>query len=727
MSNESPPRKSSSRLSSASSRSASPESEVLNSKRKMNHGVPRHRQISVHNPSLSGGGTIDNSTVMPLNEFLYEKGFLEGTCSDVTIRAFGKEYHLHKLILCRSPYFSSLLSGFWGIQEKQYEDTDSPKLWVSSNSSSNGDRIEVHFEDSEFITDVAFELALSRLYGHEDTEAEAKHLKSMFAIANYLDLPDLEDSCAGLLIKSLSQETIVDMLQFSCTYDYGKSSFRITEACKSYLCVDGYLLPLALWEELPDKVVGEVVIHNGFFVRSEWERCHFIVNLYKYSSSRECPSESRLQVLQNALTHGVYYCNMHYDQLRTLEKLRTRDNKHLIKRGVLRDGLWLQSELRQRIESANSADVVLGFVEEGTEESEVGDDENEHHKEINGSDSNDQDIALADDETPYYYIPQGDENEDEKHNEITRHPPFRFAVHFDELYDLEEGKRIYSDTYWYAGSYWNVYIQKCRYKKGYQLGVYLHRSKTESAAEDNNNIFNFNGVRREWGRTLDDYLQIGTNDESHDEDLTVMTMENLSLTDVENTFRPLNTRQSSGWASRFGMQMQQQQQQHQQQQHQQQRHQPAQQQALFQPPQVDSQLPQQQPAQTTPFSFSLEPTNSNSLPPGLFGFSQSNTSLFPTPSDTSKKDPKKEKQKKSTEYNSAPFLDNRTEVGAYFEIYTPSRRGKTSLTCFSSAPDKFGFSQSWGWKSSSLWSFTEEKVLRGDESGLKFMIVVGVV
>lgn len=713
MSNESPPRKSSSRVSSHSSRSSSPDAGLNPAKRKINYGVPRHRQISVHNPSLSGGGTAEDSSVMPLKEFLYEKGFLEGTCSDVTIRAFDKEYHLHRLILCRSPYFSSMLSGLWS--DTKYETATAS----TSTDNSPPSVFEMHFEDCELITPTAFELAVARLYGHQDNEDESKNLKSMFAVANYLDMPDLEDSCANMLIKSLNQETIVDMLKFSCTYDYGKSSVRITEACKSYLCVDGFTLPASLWEELPDKIVGEVLIHNGFYVPSEWDRCQFIVNLYQFCCSQPLPSESRLRVLQSALNHGVYYSSMHYDQLRTLEKLRTRDNKPLIKRVVLRDGLWLQSDLRQRIETSNSADVVLGFVEEEAEVSDQGDVENCNKDHSIGT-AGDQDIVLEDDETPYYFIPQGDENEDEKQNKITRHPPFRFAVHFDNLRDLEEGKRIYSDTYWYAGSYWNVYIQKCRYKKGFQLGVYLHRSKSENSNEDST-TFTFNtGVRREWGRALDDYLQIG-NDEIGDEDLTVMTMENLSVNNNNSDasmFRPAGaTRQNSILSSSHLGQPLQQQQHHGQ--------------RLFSFGGNSSTFGgNSAPFGTNSTTFGVNSSSfgaTNSASCSLFATQSSPNTSFGMFGDSGKKEPRREKQKNSTEYNSASYLDSRPEVGAYFEIYTPSRRGKTSLTCFSSAPDKFGFSQSWGWKSTSLWSFTEEKVIHGDESGLKFMIVVGIV
>lgn len=48
-----------------------------------------------------------------------------------------------------------------------------------------------------------------------------------------------------------------------------------------------------------------------------------------------------------------------------------------------------------------------------------------------------------------------------------------------------------------------------------------------------------------------------------------------------------------------------------------------------------------------------------------------------------------------------PYKDPRVELRAYFSIHCPSPLGN-ALTKFSSGPDKFTNSQSWGWKSSSL-------------------------
>lgn len=58
--------------------------------------------------------------------------------------------------------------------------------------------------------------------------------------------------------------------------------------------------------------------------------------------------------------------------------------------------------------------------------------------------------------------------------------PFRFSVEFFNVHLLAERERAYSTTHFYAGSWFNVYVQTIRKKdKGVQLGIYLHRQNPD--------------------------------------------------------------------------------------------------------------------------------------------------------------------------------------------------------------------------------------------------------
>ena len=60
---------------------------------------------------------------------------------------------------------------------------------------------------------------------------------------------------------------------------------------------------------------------------------------------------------------------------------------------------------------------------------------------------------------------------------FSHYPPFRFAAEFPASRFLKDHKRVYSHTVWYAGSQWNIYLQKKETAKHTQLGVYLHRER----------------------------------------------------------------------------------------------------------------------------------------------------------------------------------------------------------------------------------------------------------
>ena len=67
-----------------------------------------------------------------------------------------------------------------------------------------------------------------------------------------------------------------------------------------------------------------------------------------------------------------------------------------------------------------------------------------------------------------------------------------------------------------------------------------------------------------------------------------------------------------------------------------------------------------------------------------------------------------------------PYRDPRPVVSAYFTIACASATG-ASLTRFTSAPDTFAVSQSWGWKSSSL---RTEEYLEADADGQPVSVVM---
>lgn len=76
-----------------------------------------------------------------------------------------------------------------------------------------------------------------------------------------------------------------------------------------------------------------------------------------------------------------------------------------------------------------------------------------------------------------------------------------------------------------------------------------------------------------------------------------------------------------------------------------------------------------------------------------------------------------------------PYTDGRPTIKTYFKIYTPAKDGRV-LTVYESKPDRFNFSQSWGWKSGSLDLESDvgsEEARDVRDRRLRFMVVLGTV
>lgn len=646
------------------------------------------------------------SDSVKLEEFLYTRGFLEGACSDVVILAFGNRYQLHRLILDRSPFFSSCFNGGPWLESTQSEISLSPEI-----SDPN-------------ITQHAFEMALARLYGHVDRPEEDRHALPLLAAASYLDLQDLAESCVGSLLRNLNTSNISMVVRFVTNSFYGPLTDRLLDSAKALLYRDGWEMSFEDWDGINGEVAAEIVGYDGFYVPSEWLRYSFVKDMvdwriiHSYSYNRESSEnnfggavteeygednasiveddEADLKPLRDLLEHGIYYVHMTFEELQKIGGDRDVLGRRTVSESTIREALWHQMILRQRV-----LNVTLGSPELGITETELVRQPTPVGKrpstppvgEKMSQTGSDPSTPTQDTESPdtpttvkgkpsrrKYYIPTedtttviGDCPEQCQHVIVSNQappkraegahgthtltsdngasvpiieelrysefPPFRFSAEFRSVRSLKEKKRVYSKTVFYAGSHWNIYIQKVRSSKNVQLGVYLHRAKDRETAggsshnsarvdEANSQIINVDEQQRSSGLTGSAAAA------QEDMDLTVTTDGDVTNSFV-NIARPgANTSVQRTAAAR-----------------------------------VDGALGADVPA---------------------LGY----------------------------------YVDARPMIQTYFKIFSPSRKGKV-LSMFSSGPDSFNFSQSWGWKSSSL---ILEDGLMGEgekDSRLRFMVVLG--
>ncbi|RPA81252.1 hypothetical protein BJ508DRAFT_115763 [Ascobolus immersus RN42] len=653
------------------------------------------------------------SDFQKLEDFLYTRGFKEGACSDVVVIAFGKRYKLHRLILDRSPFFSCFFNG---------------GPWVESNSP----EIKINPEETDSnITRHAFELALARLYGRVDREEEEKHAMALLATASFLDLQDLGESCAAAILDNLNPGNLAATLQFVTTNYYGPFSERLSGACKAVLYRDGWEMGMDEWDGISGDIAAEIIGYDGFFVPSEWLRYCFVKDLINWrlqsvkvtkkstagkcsgdsfdqfvlipdlepSNGRDSPNgggwmsleevEKDLEPLRDLLDDGIYYMHMSFEELQKISSDRDILGRPIVKPEIIKEAFWQQTELRQKvlntpldspelgiterlpIPTGKSVDQVFQDIETGqyrttagrlvteppkfvvpTEDSttiigsEFGDQSNAAMHGAHGASSVRNSVAQGYKNTAENtgVIPglDGDLPEEDDHlppkKEVrcSYFPPFRFSAEFSSIKSLKEKKRVYSKTVFYAGSYWNIYIQKVRPNKSVQLGVYLHRAK-----------------------------------ETHSQNASYKSNPHASLLKADG---PLPS------------------------------------------PDVGPRFDHNATLLTTDADEDGSGGESSSTGGGVTSSNGTNTSTIRCSHDLASQ---------PSVPAIAPYTDVRPMIQTYFKIFSPSKRGKL-LSLFSSEPDSFNFSQSWGWKSSTL-NMDEAGGLDSEEGKLKFMVVLGNV
>jgi len=275
----------------------------------------------------------------------------------------------------------------------------------------------------------------------------------------------------------------------------------------------------------------------------------------------------------------------------------------------------------------------------------------------------------------------------------SHYPPFRFADEFPNPRSLKEKKRVYSRTVWYAGSLWNVYIQRVETTKNTQLGVYLHRAKDKEHeglrhGSVDERIGQVELAMRRNQRHLRQQHQQGDVDEdpgtsSGDPDATLIapSAETSRANAISSLLRGDPIHKSS------------------------------------QNPLPLSSMPDR--------TYNPSTLSDSDDPSSLLDYSSTGaTTSSPPNANSTEKLPRKRKP------TMPAYVDGRPTIKTYFKIYSPSKGGRM-LSVYESAPDRFNFSQSWGWKSSTM--ILDDGMLGYEAAGepkkpgnLRFMVVIGM-
>lgn len=262
------------------------------------------------------------------------------------------------------------------------------------------------------------------------------------------------------------------------------------------------------------------------------------------------------------------------------------------------------------------------------------------------------------------------------------YPPFRFSAEFPNPRTLKEKKRVYSHTVWYAGSLWNLYIQRVNNSKVQQLGIYLHRAKEKEVVDDPLQQWMTSNVDERIGQ-LEREMLLRKNERGS---RTWYVTEPPRRSAVEPEDASAESSHEYDSANMQGPD----------------------------PPRRQAAKSAQKPPQKTG-GTGRHTTGSELLDGQMLDSDEEDAELLRT-------------NRKISVSAMPPYMDSRPTIRTYFKIYSPSKAGRL-LSIYESAPDKFDVSKSWGWKSSQMQLDDGiggcDNTKSSKDGKLRYMVVIG--
>ncbi|PNS14231.1 Germ cell-less protein-like 1 [Sphaceloma murrayae] len=722
---------------------------------------------------------------------LYTQGLLSGKHSDIVVRAFGCSYRLHRLMLARAPFFNTALSGQWiestakditlhpddidsnitqvcfelalkrlyGASVPEEEAAEAVGLFATGCWLEMTDLIDSSIEAmlrhmTPGSLNPLIKLVTSNYYGRAGDKILASAKAMLCRDGWKMPLKNWDGVPADIIREIVGG----DGFFVNGEWDRWILAKRILNrrlrnaALDTGLTVPGTKRVLEAPDVAKLMAVRFDTVYRKNYIRTATnlpDNAHRWVSLYTHHD---------IEPLLVLLDEGIHYVHLDYEHLQYIKKATDIFGLPVMPEKVISDALWMQLELRQRVLNATESSMELGLsrpaddlhppTPEPLSLLDASSPKGKNRLSATSTSTQDDDIPSnswdSNGRPRKFWIPSADCNIvmggsldpiiasspatnsrhlarlsgtlqpedvqwasdfgaasadtrplpprpssagalslDAKPVAYTHFPPFRFAAEFPNPRVLKEKKRVYSRTIFYAGSLWNIYIQKVRSSKNPQLGVYLHRAK-----------------ERETEEALVSTAGLGQG--TVDERIGMLEREMLIRRERHGARRGRRSvgdgegeGEGEGESSASG--------------------------------EGEARLGRQGRGREGRKEGGRERSTSSSS--RRSGRQDSDDELHDDP-DLAALD---------TEYVPAlpGYVDARPTIKTYFKIYSPSKGGRM-LSVYESAPDRFNFSQSWGWKSSTLMVDEGlgdegdavdvgglEGARRRKEGKLRFMVVIG--
>merc|ERR1719266_1483964 len=193
------------------------------------------------------------------SRYIYETLFMEGRDSDIIVSALSRDWKLHKLYLCQSPYFASMFNGNW--------------------RESNMDHIDITIVDPNISLD-SMNVTLGSLY-QDEISVEPAEVIPILATASLFQMDGLADQCANIMEETVNIETATKYYETGVFY----GSSRIQDSCIAWLKVNLLShLPEhpAKLRQVPVDLMQRLVTNSGLFVMQTEFSVYVLLRLWIY-------------------------------------------------------------------------------------------------------------------------------------------------------------------------------------------------------------------------------------------------------------------------------------------------------------------------------------------------------------------------------------------------------------------------------------------------------------
>ncbi|KAJ3084880.1 hypothetical protein HDU99_000007 [Rhizoclosmatium hyalinum] len=202
---------------------------------------------------------------------LVKFGLHDALFSDITVKALGTSYNLHRIVLFNNPYLAGKMEE---LQEMREDAGIVLSHWV----------LELDIMDLN-VNDEGIQIVFKRLYGDFSDHVTYDNLLALLATSFYFQDYELSIMCRDFIKKiEYSSSNALIYLDYASRFDYGYPTSLLLKNVLTYLCREGSTSKNLRSKTFPKMEFDwfvRIVQSDVFFVDSEYERFNFIVEVLK--------------------------------------------------------------------------------------------------------------------------------------------------------------------------------------------------------------------------------------------------------------------------------------------------------------------------------------------------------------------------------------------------------------------------------------------------------------